>query len=49
MKKETVQAVIREQQEGGAQLDEDTPITGGWCNLNQGNILQQRTRSQSVT
>ena len=43
-------AVIREQQEGGAQLDEDTPvITGGWCSFNQGNILQQRTRSQSVT
>ena len=32
---ETVEdrAVIREQQERGAQLDEDTPlITGGWCN-----------------
>ena len=29
---------------------DDTPvITGGWCNLNHGNILQQRTRSQSET
>ena len=49
---ETVQnrEVTREQPERGAQVDEDTPvITGGWCNLNHGNILQQRTRSQSVT
>ena len=49
---ETVQdrEVTREQPERGALVNEDTPvITGGWCNLSHGNILQQRTRSQSIT
>ena len=32
--------VNRIEPERGAQVDEDTPvITGGWCNVNQGNVL----------
>eukprot|EP00794_Sanderia_malayensis_P017141 gene17141-18861_t len=42
--------VGREEPDRVAPVDEDLPIiTGGWCNMNQGNIIEQRTRSQSVT
>eukprot|EP00794_Sanderia_malayensis_P005772 gene5772-6477_t len=42
--------VGRDEPDSVAPVDEDLPIiTGGWCNMNQGNIIEQRTRSQSVT
>ena len=42
--------VNRKELERRVQADEDTSvISRGWCIFNQGNILQQRTRSQSIT